>query len=327
MSHGARGHWPKALPPHPARVVQRKEPHPARVVQRKEPHPATLARSKPLVALPDTRARHPASEPQGRSFHPASRRDVAQEERTSVQRMNAPSRGPLAPRGEQLVKLSVGLLVMEFNNGKIGFGTGTLISPHHVLTCAHNCLSRDGARATKVHFYPGFMPPQFTSLEQLPKIGWVVELCVYFRGYEDEARSGDIAVFRLYEECYPARQSPPPSTTDVEDRVFPKVAPKGTLMNIARSAMPRLRLYGYQFDGEIVVTEVNNRLHLLVHKTSTADGSSGSPLFKGDVIWGVHTCLGNYTFGLGIFDDIREFVLRATELRRDSDSDPFLVGC
>ena len=179
-----------------------------------------------------------------------------------------------------------------------------------------------------VKFYPGFVPASIIALDKIPplEVAFQVQVCVYFGAYEEgNRRSGDIAVFRLVDECFPARVSPPPTEEEDRDRdqVFPMLASKGELAKYKGMQKRQLSLYGYQFDEKIEVTEFSRKNNLLVYRANTMPGSSGSPLYVGGVIWGVHTCQGSYTFGVGLFDEILAFIDKAKQVLR-ADDDPFV---
>jgi V8-like Glu-specific endopeptidase len=48
----------------------------------------------------------------------------------------------------------IGMFAIKFPNGDIGRGTGTLIGPRHVLTCAHNLFQNQrGGYAQAIQFF------------------------------------------------------------------------------------------------------------------------------------------------------------------------------
>lgn len=49
--------------------------------------------------------------------------------------------------------LPIGFLTMKFDSVSTFYGTGAVIAPHIVLTCAHNCWCHDRKRDAKnMHF-------------------------------------------------------------------------------------------------------------------------------------------------------------------------------
>src|SRR6185369_391455 len=96
----------------------------------------------------------------------------------------------LAAKGEKPMPASnvamppnnaIGLLAMQFTAGW-AYGSGAMISPTHVLTCAHNLIEQSsGETASTVFFYPSWTaawpatPP--------PANGLAVSVAFYAAGY------------------------------------------------------------------------------------------------------------------------------------------------
>jgi V8-like Glu-specific endopeptidase len=69
------------------------------------------------------------------------------------------------------------------------------------------------------------------------------------------------------------------------------------------------RIHGYsQTEHAITITEANASNNLLAYNASTITGTSGSPVYSGTTLWGVHTSASHLSFGVGLFDPILEFI-------------------
>lgn len=224
------------------------------------------------------------------------------------------------------VHACAGLLVVTWNNGSVSLGTGTLISPTRILTCAHNIVESvagekedkiTGVEAKSVVFYLGYIPKgDIKNLEQIPKelTPLSVDWCVYHAGYKKNTRCWDVAILVLESKQEDVEKFPFLLAKGALEKKEPKeVSLFSPLLNIGMS------IFGYRFIGDIVVSEVNTKLNLIVHDAPTKPGVSGSPIYIKDVICGIHTSRSKYGFGVGMFDVILDWIYSTARLGKSSN--------
>jgi V8-like Glu-specific endopeptidase len=213
-----------------------------------------------------------------------------------------------APQQPSPITACTGVVMVQWNrpphdaDDTRTFGIGIQIDPLWILTCAHNVVDSDrgfltGAVATAAQFYPGTVDPKALTRK-------VPVLCAFYHSsYAEETRAWDIALLRLHEPL---------------DATLPQLAATGALAAMAPKsgwASRKMELHGYDAPRRgITISEFNAKNNLLVHDAKAIKGASGSPIYSGDTIYGIHTSEGNYSFGVGLFDPILAWIRDITFL-------------
>jgi len=183
---------------------------------------------------------------------------------------------------------SVALLKVTYNDGSTGWGTGALIGSNHVLTCAHNLISRRSApvqyQATAIRVFPGY------HSDRAPDDGQGVSASQYFYPTpfrEQSDRTWDIGVVRLAQGIQRSVYFTP---TEVTGNSEP---PK----ELSVAGYPGSHHY-WQWEDQEVWTGMNVQEHVFAYVHETEAGSSGSPVFHYATTWprtihlyGVHSGL------------------------------------
>jgi V8-like Glu-specific endopeptidase len=211
-----------------------------------------------------------------------------------------------------------GLLVVSWNRaphdgrGTRTFGIGVLIDDRHVLTCAHNVVDSDnnrltGALAVSATFYPGVT-------DAVPQQGGLAAACSFYHsGYADDSRRWDIALVRLAEPIaneviasYPALAG---------EGALARQAPRASHSGMFQDLNIKMTIHGYKIPQKsITVTELTAERNALVHNGGAIKGASGSPIYQGSTICGIHTSEGRQSFGVGLFDPILQWIRDITFL-------------
>jgi V8-like Glu-specific endopeptidase len=160
---------------------------------------------------------------------------------------------------------SVALLRIELNDARTGWGTGAVIDAQHILTCAHNLISRHGQyEATRIDAFPGY------SSDRPPAPAEAVSASngFYPRVFAEQAdRSWDIAVLRLKQAIrLPADMSP--FAVEQEPKKELQIA-----------GYPSDRHYRMWTDIELW-SGIDIEKHVFAYLHETAAGSSGSPVYE-----------------------------------------------
>lgn len=210
---------------------------------------------------------------------------------------------------------TVALLRVKMNTGGVGWGTGAVIDANHVLTCAHNLVSRKGEyEATEIVAFPGYS----SDKQPKPSEGHAATHGFFPKPFvAAKDRSWDIGVVRLGAGVKLPKYMRPYAVEGPE-----KV----------------LRIAGYHggrhyemWEDEEVWDEINVPEHVFVYAHRTEAGSSGSPVFKSGGIqplqYGVHSGLAENLedkLGVLITKVTRKFVSDA--VNAGVPATPFLVG-
>jgi V8-like Glu-specific endopeptidase len=212
---------------------------------------------------------------------------------------------------------SVSLLRVAFSNGDTGWGTGALIGGSHILTCAHNLISRKGEyEATRIDVFPGYS----SEREPGPKEGVPATHGFYHRAFTEGDRSWDIGVIRLGKAVALPGYMRPYAVEEEPDKE----------LDIA--GYPHGRHFLMWTDREIW-TGINVPEHIFAYVHETEAGSSGSPVFQYDtrsgvaLQYGVHSGLAENLedkVGVLITELTKAFVDYAVS--RVPPDAPFLIG-
>lgn len=159
---------------------------------------------------------------------------------------------------------AVALIHSRFENEQAGWGTGAVIHPRAILTCAHLVTARDGTReAVGMSAYPGY------SGANRPHTGAAEALHAFYCGafVSNRDRTWDIAVIRLVDSVdVPIVMTPSP-VDDEPDKE----------QDIA--GYPADHHFEMWRDRE-VWTGVNVPEHIFSYVHETSAGSSGSPVYR-----------------------------------------------
>jgi len=209
------------------------------------------------------------------------------------------------------------LLQIELNTGKYGWGSGALIDDRHVLTCAHNLLSRKGEyRATNITAYFEYS----SGAQPDPAQGVRAMRGFYCDPYANGDRTWDIGVVRLAAVVgRPLYMTP--FAVDAEPLKLKFIA-----------GYPGNRHF-YMWQDEDVWTGINVPQHSFAYVHETEAGSSGSPVFEYSAVaqtlrqYGVHSGLAENLedkVGVLITSVTAAFVNRA--VRMTEPLFEFLIG-
>ena len=178
---------------------------------------------------------------------------------------------------------AIGLLAMRFSAGW-AYGSGAMISPTHILTCAHNLIEQSTQEtATQVLFYPAWSAAWPSAAP--PPNGLAVSVAFYGANYATGEDAWDIGLVRLAN----APASVPsyfftPTVTD--DQIV------GQTLNVTGYPSAQNGLM-WVVDDEVVFISVPDNLMSYTHDTWA--GNSGGPLWHydsvTDVVYqrGIHT--------------------------------------
>jgi glutamyl endopeptidase len=167
---------------------------------------------------------------------------------------------------------AIGLLRMEWSDGRFFQGSGALISPNTVLTCAHNLVDQLGGKnpgkAERILFFPGSNDDAY----DVPAIA-ATEPFLFNERYVNGEDAWDVGVVKLSQPIHVKFYFQPQSTTNA--------------ILVGES----LKLAGYPGDkrGEMwqdldEVVGVNLPTNTLLFTHETFGGSSGSPIYRYDAI-------------------------------------------
>jgi V8-like Glu-specific endopeptidase len=225
--------------------------------------------------------------------------------------VRSPSAARTIARPTEPIVACTGLLVVRWNKpphgnaGRQTFGVGVLIDDSHVLTCAHNIVdAKDdrltGAIATAAAFYPG-------ETRRPDAQGGCEAACAFFHAsYADEPRAWDLAVVRLAA----------PIAADEIDR-YPTLIDRGSLAKKREPRQRKMKVHGYKLEAKsITVTALTADRNALVHDGGALQGASGSPIYTGDTICGIHSSEGKQSFGVGLFDPVLQWIHDVTRQRK-----------
>jgi V8-like Glu-specific endopeptidase len=215
---------------------------------------------------------------------------------------------------------SVALLRIELNNARTGWGTGAVIDAQHILTCAHNLISRHGQyEATRIDAFPGYS----SDRPPAPVEGVSATNGFYPRVFAERAdRSWDIAVLRLKDAIrLPMYMSP----------VAVEQEPKKELQI---AGYPSDHHYRMWTDVELW-SGINIEEHIFAYLHETAAGSSGSPVYEYETRVGVARQYGVHSgfaqnheedkVGVLITRVTKSFVDYAVRAQPGPEA-PFLIG-
>ena len=207
-------------------------------------------------------------------------------------------------RSAELPFSAVGMLWMVFDNQKEYLGSGALIDPQFVLTCAHNLISmqaktRAKPKAVSVRFYPGWNGGE--PEDNTP--GGYSASCAFYplEHTKNERTIWDIGLVCLSQPCQPKN----PANA---------LKPFFKMQVYAWETLPReLNLAGYPGNrkGEMwwendTVELVEPQYNSLFHMHTTFEGSSGSPMYAYDSVTDETRLYAVHTHGP---DDLRRATL------------------
>jgi V8-like Glu-specific endopeptidase len=216
---------------------------------------------------------------------------------------------------------AVALLRIELGDEETGWGTGALIDATHILTCAHNLVSRNGsyeARAIEAYAaYSSGHPP--------PVGGGVAARHGFYRRdfVQRRDRSWDIGVIELARPVRVDVYMQPTAVTEQQD------PPKE--LDIA--GYPSGHHYRMWTDRELW-SGINVAEHVFAYVHETEAGSSGSPIYQygrlagAARLYGVHSGLAENLrdkVGVLITDVTRAFVEEAVRAGPPPGA-PFLIA-
>ncbi|HWJ51263.1 MAG TPA: trypsin-like peptidase domain-containing protein [Solirubrobacteraceae bacterium] len=179
---------------------------------------------------------------------------------------------------------AVALLRMVLSNGDAGWGTGAVIDATHVLTCAHNLISRRGQyEARAIEVFPGYSGAQAPA----PGSGVAASRGFYQRAFVyAQDRTWDIGVIELKHAVRMSVYMQPNAVTEQQD------PPKE--LDIA--GYPSSRHFRMWTDRELW-SGINVQEHVFAYTHDTEAGSSGSPIYSWERraeiarLYGVHSGL------------------------------------
>jgi V8-like Glu-specific endopeptidase len=157
------------------------------------------------------------------------------------------------------------LLRVALNTGAVGWGSGALLDGRHVLTCAHNLISRHREyEAVQITVFPGYSSAQQPN----PANGIAASHGFYCDPFVDKHdRSWDIGVVRLVASVARSMYMTP----------FPVDSEPDQPLHIA--GYPGNRHFRMWEDEELW-SGVDVAEHIFAYVHETEAGSSGSPIFQ-----------------------------------------------
>jgi len=196
------------------------------------------------------------------------------------------------------------IVVRNYDNDRYSVGTGMLVSPYHVLTCAHVIYPPELPRTGEIEVFPGQNGPDEAVL-RFRSNGWAISPS--WRSKDCRTAGEDFGVIRL---TTPNRQG------FMRLRPFDPAILGRTAVQLAgypsdREARSR---HMYESRGQVagalqiqrcvddapqgpILLPVPPTARIIVHKLDTAKSQSGSPLWFDDgtttTLIGVHVGLGN----------------------------------
>jgi V8-like Glu-specific endopeptidase len=176
---------------------------------------------------------------------------------------------------------AVGLIRMEWNDGETYYGSGALVAPNLVLTCAHNFVEKESEgndHATSAAFYPGW------NTHPLPTDGGTAAACVLVPEYYRRDDSWDIALMRLQNNIAVAHRFRPVASLNR--------SLEGREVRLTGYPQDDDDLDGFMFEDSDEITIVHLESNTVIMTHDTLPGSSGSPIWDADAdhynVYAVH---------------------------------------
>jgi V8-like Glu-specific endopeptidase len=164
---------------------------------------------------------------------------------------------------------AIGLIQMVWDDGNTYFGSGALISPREVLTCAHNFINQDNqpkAEALSAAFFPGW------NAHPLPNQGGIAATCALVPGpYPRINDEWDIAILRLNAPVQVAHRF---ALTVTKSKDL-----EGVTARVTGFPQDDGDNDGLMFDDDDEIVIVDLPTNTVLFTNATLSGSSGSPIW------------------------------------------------